>query len=577
MSDRKPHLEKVPTGIAGFDEITGGGIPRNRTTLLAGGPGTGKTIFALQTLVNGARQYGEAGIFVSCEESSRRIVANAVTFGWDLPTLEDRKLFFLDAQIPPEMVQAGQFDLNGILAGLKAKAKEIDAKRIVFDSIDVLLGFLDDPRAERRELYRLHHWLAETGLTGLITSKLDETRSNMPDRIDLGYYGFLQFMADCAIQLSHTVQDHASLRHLRVVKYRGSTFSENEAPLVIAPNGIEVASFGQLDFDYPAFTERISTGVERLDRMLSGDHYRGSSTLITGAPGTAKTTLCGAFADAACKRGEQVLYVSFDESANEIVRNLASVGIQLAAHRERGLLHMYAARSEARSAEEQLLRIRALVDETAPQCLVIDPLSAILKAGGHLEARQVAQRLLYQTKTKGISTLCTSLLENSGANDVEASSLQISTIADTWIHLSYVVQGGERNRALSIVKARGTRHSNQVRELLLSNRGVTLADVYTAGGEVLMGTLRWEKEEAEEQRRAEMRREMAHRQREIQAMERETQARIEALQSELALRQSEVARLAEEQIAQRSQWQDSERKRRWLRSLEAEQTGDGEK
>lgn len=534
-------IDKIPTGIPGFDEITNGGLPKGRTTLILGGAGSGKTVFALQTLVNGARDFGEPGIFVAFEENIRQIIANAATFGWDLPDLEKEKLFFLDARMSPDMVVSGGFDLKGLLASIKAKADEIGATRIVFDSIDVLLTLLNDPVAERQELHRINDWFSETGLTGIMTFRMDSDEDSS-DR-----YGFMQFMADCVVLLYHRLIDRVSLREIRVVKYRGSSFSENEFPMVIGHRGIEIANLGLSEPEYEASTEKVSTGVDRLDAMLNGGYLRGSSILITGAPGTAKSTLSAAFIEAACKRGERSLYVSFDESANEIIRNMASVNIRLEPYVQSGILRMHSAKTEAKSAEEHLMSIRRLIEEHKPRCLVIDPLSAMVKAGGHITALGAAQRLIHLAKSKGMTLVCTSLLEVRGSLTSEATEIRISTIADTWINLSFVPQGGERNRALTIVKSRGTKHSNQVRELVLSNEGITLADVYTSGGEVLMGTLRWEKEEAErlaeERERAE-----AERQRiELELEETEINAKMLALKKQLEANKIETARLSKEE------------------------------
>jgi circadian clock protein KaiC len=546
-----PVVCKVPTGVPGVDEITGGGIPQHRTTLVVGGPGSGKTIFALQTLVNGACEWGEPAIFVAFEENSRHIIQNAASFGWNLPELERQKLFFLDARMPAETVLAGGYDLAGMLAGLQAKAAEMGAKRIVFDSIDVLLTLLGDVQAERRELYRVHDWLSSTGLTGVITTRIE----GGVDPAFAEHFGFLQFMADCVVLLQHRLVDRVSLRAFRVLKYRGSGFAENEFPLVITPTGIEVASVGVTEsaMQYPVFTERVTTGIDRLDTMLTGGYLRGTSLLITGSPGTAKTTLGGAFTQAACARGERALFISFDEAAAEVVRNLASVNIHLQQYIDNGLLQIHAFRSESRSAEEHLIRIKRLIDEHRPRCMVVDPLSALLKAGGHVTGPAVAQRLLSLTKQQGITTLCTSLLAGIEPES-EASPLQISTIADTWIHLSYIAQSGERNRALTIVKSRGTGHSKQVRELVLSNEGLTLSDVYTAGGAVLMGALRAEKEAQEALAREQMQLDAERKQRALDEANAQAQARIDELQREMALRQEEMARMQREQELREQGW-----------------------
>jgi circadian clock protein KaiC len=486
---------KSATGIAGFDEITGGGLPRGRTTLLVGGPGSGKTIFGLRFLVEGAKEHKEPGIFVAFEEASARIVANAESFGWDLPALKGRKIHFMDAQPDADMIQSGGFDLSGMLAALSAKAKQMGARRIVFDAMDIVLALMPDEAAKRREVYRLHEWMLAEGLTGLITAKAggDEASS-------LGQqpFGFMQFMVDCAVILNHGVSLGVSQRNLRVQKYRGTAFDENESPFVIGRHGFDVAiarTAGRTDANVT--NERVSSGVKRLDTMLGGGYYRGASVLITGFPGTAKTTLSGTFAENACRRGERTMFVSFDSDGSEVIRNLSSVGIRLDRHVKSGVLRMVSARTITGSAENFLVRIRSLAEEHRARCLVIDPISTFSKSGNELTAHGAAERLIDWAKSRGITLVCTSLLDEMSSQMSGGTPLQISTLADTWIHLNYLVQAGERNRGLSIVKSRGTEHSNQVRELVLSNEGVTLADIYTAGGEVLMGTLRWEKESAE--------------------------------------------------------------------------------
>jgi circadian clock protein KaiC len=534
---------KASTGIAGFDEITGGGLPRGRTTLLVGGPGSGKTILALQFLVHGARECSEPGIFVAFEEASKRIVANAESFGWKLGELRQKKrLLFMDAQPMPDLVQSGSFDLGGMLAALEAQSVEMGARRIVFDALDVVLALLPDPAARRREVHRLHEWLLARQLTGLISAKVggDETSS-----LTRQQFGFMQFMVDCAVILGHSVVLGVSQRNLRVQKYRGSSFDENESPFLIGATGLEVAVTPRLERVHLKVTsERVSSGVKRLDTMLGGGYYRGANVLITGFPGTAKTTLSGAFAEAACQRAERTLFVSFDSDSNEVIRDLASVGIRLARHVKSGRLRMASARTISGSAETYLVHIKTLAKEHGARCLVIDPVSTWSKSGNELSAHSVAERLTNWSKAEGITLLCTSLLDEMSSQTEGGSPLQISTLADTWIHLNYLVQAGERNRGLSIIKSRGTAHSNQVRELILSDAGVTLTDTYTAGGEVLMGTLRWEKERAE--RVATEVTEVAGKLKRVRldAEEAELQVRLKSLQVELEAKQVEKALLA---------------------------------
>jgi circadian clock protein KaiC len=482
---------KAFTGIEGLDQITDGGLPRGRTTLLSGGPGSGKTILSLQFLMHGAKDFREPGIFVAFEETSARLVANAAGFGWDLAALVRKKtLCFIDAQPTPDLIQSGAFDLSGMLASLGAQIKDMGARRIVFDALDVPLALLPDAAAKRQEIYRLHEWLVAHGITALVTSKIGADDGHS--------FTFMQFMVDCAIVLNHRVEFGVSQRNLRVQKFRGSGFDENESPFVIGGAGFDVAIARMLGrVDAKVTSERVTSGVKRLDTMLGGGYYRGASVLITGVPGTAKTTLSGAFAEAACKRGERTMFVGFDSDGSEVIRNLSSVNIRLGRYVKSGLLKMISARTITGSAETLLVRIKALAKEHRARCLVIDPVSTLSKAGNELTAHGVAERLIDWSKSDGITLVCTSLLDEMNGQTEGGTPLQISTLADTWIHLNYLVQAGERNRGLSIIKSRGMSHSNQVRELILSDHGVTLSDIYTAGGEVLMGAMRWERESAE--------------------------------------------------------------------------------
>ncbi len=569
-SSRPPRViapNKAPTGITGFDDITGGGLPSGRTTLVLGGPGSGKTILSLQFLVHGALEHNEPGIFVAFEEASSRIVSNAASFGWTLPQLRRKMLFFLDAQPTPDLVQSGTFDLSGMLAALQAQTKTMNAKRIVFDALDIVLALLPDHAARRREIYRLHDWLLTNGLTGIITAKAggDETTS-----LSHQPFGFMQFMVDCAVILNHTVVSGVSQRNLRVQKYRGSSFDENESPFLIGSQGIEVAVAHPLGRRTVKLSnERVSSGIDRLDTMLGGGYYRGSSVLITGFPGTAKTTLSGTFAEAACERGERTLFISFDSDASEVVRDLRSVDIRLERYVKNGLLRMVSARAINGSAEIYLSRIKSLAAEHSTRCLVIDPISTWSRSGNDSTANGIAERLTDWAKSLGITLLFTSLLDEM-SNQLEGGpSFQVSTIADTWIHLNHLVQAGERNRGLSIIKSRGTAHSNQVRELILSDSGVTLTDTYTAGGEVLMGTLRWEKESAE--RAANEVTAVASRLKRVRidAEEAELVVRVKSLQVELEAKKVERALLARTTASHKGEMSRGHSMMRELRGADA--------
>lgn len=390
---------KAPTGITGLDEMTGGGLPRGRTTLLVGGSGSGKTILALQFLVNGVHHCNEPGIFVALEETPGRLISNAETFGWGLAELRQDKLFFMDAQPPHDLVQSGTFDLSGMLAALGSKVAAMKAGRIVFDALDIVLALLPD--AQRREIYRLNAWLLEHELTGLITLKADGFESGAISQP----FGFMQFMVDCAIILNHSVVLGVSQRNLRVQKFRGSSFDENESPFLIGKVGFEVAvsrTLGRRQAEVR--NERVSSGVERVDTMLGGGYYRGASVLITGFPGTAKTTLSGAFAEASCARGERTMFVSFDSDSNEVIRNLGSVGIRLNRFVEDGSLNMVSARTITGSAETYLVRIKTLAKEHRARCLVVDPISTLSNSGNELTAHSVTERLIDWSKAASRSS-----------------------------------------------------------------------------------------------------------------------------------------------------------------------------
>jgi circadian clock protein KaiC len=551
-------LSKAATGIRGFDDLSRGGLPRNRTSMVMGGPGTGKTVFALQTLVNAARDRKLPGIFVAFEEGTDEIFANAATFGWHLPALARTSVFFLDARLSPTVVQSGDFELSGMLVILEAKKRELGAGWIVFDGIDVLLALLRDPGAAMREVYRLRDWLTHNDLTAIITTKID---GDTPGVVN---YSFMQFMVDCVIRFDRRLEQGIPLRRIEITKYRGSDFAPGEYPLRFGPRGLEVAAPRTTESPHEVSTERVSSGFRGLDSMLGGGLFRGSSTLITGAPGTSKTTLAGLFAESACRRGERTLFVSFDEGGERVRRNLTSVGIHLDTYVKSGLLRMYSGRTDSVNPEEHLIRIAALLLEHQPRCMVIDPLSAISRTDALSLARAVCSRIMYTVRDHNVTAFITSLVEGDDPQ-AEATQLQISTIADTWIHLSYLVRGGERNRALTIVKSRGTQHSNQVRELVLSAAGPELMDVYSSGGDVLMGTLRWEKEAEERARKLHQQAEYGHKRRQLQFAEADIAARIAALQLDLERQRAELARCTlddETRQVSAGEWQNKVRKMR---------------
>jgi circadian clock protein KaiC len=528
--------DKISSGISGFDDITRGGLPRGRVTVVLGAAGCGKTIFALQGLVAGARA-GEPGLFVTFEENPEQIVKDAKHFDWNPAHMKGKGVEFFNAQLAQAIVQGGEFDLLGLLAIVGARVKQLKCKRVVFDGLDVLLGHLGDPALIRREILRIREWIYDARLTGIVTAKADAH-----DGQPLLDYAFLQFIADCVVSLQHRITGGSAIRMLRVSKYRGDGHSANELPFTITRAGIEVAAGTSAELHHSVSMERVTSGVGRLDDMLRGGYYRGSAVLISGAPGTSKTSLVATFAQAACGRGERTIYVSFDEAPEQIIRNVASIGVDLAAHVKSGLLTMCSLRARADNPETHVARIRALLDRHKARNLVVDPLSALAQTSDEALGDRAAVQVLDVAKSLGITTVSTSLLANSAPLS-EETPLGISTIADTWMHVSYVVNGGERNRALTIVKSRGTSHSNQVRELVLSDTGVTLADPYISGGEVLMGTLRWERENEDRRANKAAVADSRLRQKQAELALAEARVRIEAARTEQALREADLQQI----------------------------------
>jgi circadian clock protein KaiC len=479
-------IVKMATGMAGVDAMTGGGLPENRLTVVVGATGSGKTVFTLQTVANRLAQ-GDACIFVAFEESADRILTNIASFAWGVGLATSGRFKLVEARMPMDAVVAGAFDLSGLLAGLSVLKEEIGARVIVFDAVDMLLTGLEDERLERQELARIDAWIRESDVSAMITVKAFGLGKRDQRRAE-----FLQYMADCVVVLSRTLTDTESSRTLIIEKYRGAGFSANPAPMVISRSGVEVVAIQPSRMDYPTFTDRVSTGVARLDGVMNGGYRRGSSVLVSGSPGTSKTTLGACFAMAACSRGEKALFVSFDESGAQIIENVRSTGIDLAPFVAAGLLNLASLVSTGRSPEEHFLQIRALLQAQRPDCLIIDPISSLLKSG-YPFSRPICEALLDYAKSQGVTVLCTSLLDQV-SGDIEMSASHVSTLADTWIHVSYVARDGERNRSITIIKSRGTAHSNQVRELVMNASGVDLVDVYVAEGEVLMGSARAQKE-----------------------------------------------------------------------------------
>lgn len=482
----QPPLRKAASGIEGLDEITFGGLPQGRPTLVCGSAGCGKTLFGVQFLVKGILDHGEPGVFMSFEESAREIAQNVRSLNWDLDQFERNGQLSIDhVRIEAaEIQEAGSYDLEGLFIRLGAAIDSVGAKRVVLDTLEVLFSALKDQTSLRAELRRLFRWLKERDVTTVITAERGDGA--------LTRHGLEEYVSDCVILLDHRVIEQLSTRRMRVVKYRGSAHSSDECPFIIDEHGFQALPLTSMRLEHAAPMERVSSGVERLDAMLGGKgYYRGSSVLISGPPGCGKTTLAASFAASGSERGERVLLLAFEESPKQLERNLRSVGIELAPHVESGLLRVLATRPSAHGLEAHLARKLAQISEFDPQLVVVDPLSSF--GAGSSERVAMIARLIDMMKSRGITAVCTSL--DSTHNEV--SGLGVTSVIDTWLSLSSVEFNGERNRGLTIVKSRGMSHSNQVREFFMTDTGIELRDVYTGPSGVLMGTARHVRETEE--------------------------------------------------------------------------------
>ncbi len=484
---RRLSIRKVPTGIRGLDEITEGGLPRGRTTLVCGGAGCGKTLFAAQFIVQGILLHGEPGAIMSFEETEEQLSQNVASLGFDLKALTaGRKLAVDYVRIErSEIQETGEYDLDGLFVRLASLIGEVGAKRVALDTLEALFAGLPNEGILRAELRRLFRWLRDRRVTAVVTAEQGENT--------LTRHGLEEYVSDCVILLDHRVSNEIATRRIRVVKYRGSRHGTNEYPASIDENGLSVLPISSLGLGYPVSRRRVPTGVRRLDAMLGGEgYYRGSSVLVTGAAGTGKSSLAAAFADSVCARGERFLYLSFEESADQIRRNMASIGLDLGKWEPKGLLGFHCVRPTICGLETHLGTIHRLVEDHAPSAVAMDPVSSLLGSGPNDEVKAMLTRLIDFIKNRGITCLFTSLVE--GGEDPERSGIGISSLMDTWILLTAVQSAGERNRLLYVLKSRGMAHSNQVREFLLTDHGISLVDVYVGPGSVLTGAARLQQE-----------------------------------------------------------------------------------
>jgi circadian clock protein KaiC len=534
------HLAKTPTGIAGLDALTLGGLPAGRPTLLCGAAGCGKTLFGMTFLVNGAIQYGEHGVFMSFEERPADLSDNVASLGYDVGDLIAQKKIAVDhVRIErAEIEQSGDYDLEGLFVRLNYAIDSVGGKRVVLDTIEALFAGFTDSAVLRAELRRLFTWLKDRGVTAIITGERAEGQ--------LTRYGIEEYVSDCVILLDNRVQDQVTTRRLRVIKYRGSAHGTNEYPFLIDDEGISVLPITSAGLEHAISEDSVETGVPGLDEMLGkGGFYRGSSVLISGLAGSGKSTFGASFVHAACRRGERALYFAFEESPDQIVRNMRSVGMDLAPHVQAGLLRFEAARPSLYGFEMHLARMNRDIERFAPSILVVDPISAF--RGPHTEIHATLIRLADICKTKGITALFTSL--TGAAEYMDESERSVSSLMDCWISLRDVEAGGERNRVLFLLKSRGMNHSKQMREYRLTDNGIDMVDAYLGPDGVLTGSARAAQEAREREQELARRQSIERRRRELARRRAVTERQVAELAAALEAEESEVSTLIEQEEA----------------------------
>ena len=539
-------LPKTPTGIQGLDEITGGGLPTGRPTLVCGGTGCGKTLLAMEFLVRGATEYNEPGVFMAFEEGVKDLTQNVASLGFDLKDLVARKKLVLDFVYieRSEFEVSGAYNLEGLFIRLGAAIDAIDAKRVVLDTIESLFSGLPDAIVLRAELRRLFRWLKDKGVTAIITGESGEK--------SLTRDGLEEYVSDCVIALGNDVSNQISSRRLRIVKYRGSSHGTNEYPFLINEDGISVLPVTSVSLQYIASGKRVPTGIPRLDAMLGGaGYYRGSSILVSGTSGTGKSSFAAHFAEAACRRGERTAYFAFEESPSEILRNMCSIGIDLQPWIKKGLLQIYASRPSSTGLEEHLSRMHKMINDWKPQVLILDPLNSFVVANNRTDVTAMLMRLMDFLKTQQITGLFTSLTPADGSP--EQTGVSMSSLIDTWLLLRNVQLGGERNRTLFILKSRGMAHSNQIREFLLTDSGVQLRDVYVGPEGVLTGSARLTQEAENEATMLLHDQEVELRRVELERKRTTLEAQISLLRAEFSVHELASLKIIDQEKAEEAQ------------------------
>jgi circadian clock protein KaiC len=519
-----------------LDEITGGGLPKGRPTLVCGSAGCGKTLFAMEFLVRGATQHDEPGVFVSFEETEQELTANVASLGFDMGNLVKRKKIWLEhVRVErSEIAQSGEYDLEGLFIRIHHAIESIGAKRVVLDTIESLFSGLPNPLVLRAELRRLLRWLKRKGVTTIITAERGDG--------SLTREGLEEYVSDCVILLDHRVNDQTSIRRLRIVKYRGSTHGTNEYPFLIDEDGFSVLPVTSLGLNYSSSHARISSGIPRLDTMLSGKGYfRGSTVLVSGTAGTGKTSLASQFVEAACKRGERVLFFTFEESPSQLVRNMRSIGINLEPALKKGLLRFHATRPTNYGLETHLTTSIKLITDFKPDVVILDPINAFVMGQNQVEVKTMLLRLVDFLKMKGITAFFTSL--TSAGEVMENTDIYISSLIDTWLLLRDIEIAGERNRGLYVLKSRGMEHSNQIREFRLTNHGIELLDVYVGPGGVLTGSARLSQETRDDAEQLLRQQEIVRKQITLERKREAMEAQIILLRSEFEAEQSEALKV----------------------------------
>jgi len=546
-------LPKAPTGIQGLDQVTFGGLPRGRPTLICGSAGSGKTLLAAEFLVRGAVQYGEPGVFVAFEETAEELAQNVRSLGFDLEELIEQKRLLVDfVRVErSEIEETGDYDLEGLFVRLGHAIDSIGAKRVVLDTIETLFSGLSNAAILRAELRRLFRWLKDRGVTAVITGERGEGA--------LTRQGLEEYVSDCVILLDHRVTDQVSTRRLRIVKYRGTSHGTNEYPFLIDEDGFSVLPITSMGLKHNVSQERIATGIARLDTMLGGKgFYRGSTILVSGTAGSGKSSVAAHFTHAACQRGEGALYCAFEESPQQIARNMRSIGVDLEPFIKKGLLRFHATRSTECGLEMHLTNIHKRVEQIRPRVVILDPVSNLCRAGTLEDTTAMLTRLLDHLKAQHITTLLTAM--TSGQDDLEKTDVEISSLVDTWLLLRDIELGGERNRAMYVLKSRGMAHSNQIREFLLTDRGIQLADVYLGPEGVLTGSTRQAQEAREKAAELLRQQELESKQRELDRKRDALEARIAALRKEFEA-EEETARRGIVQQVTREEVVEQDRRR----------------